>query len=132
MMFGGVESGSTRHLTIVDFKRNQKQVMMGKLRKQYHSVKSENIPSTSCRKGDVISWVQSKNIAYSEDLNNVKLLELVKSYEISLEVCGQQRGSKNAEIIVPIEEISSVPGPSKKKKIERKKEATLRPLQGHH
>ena len=46
----------------------------------YHSVKSERIPNKSWRRGDIITWLQSKNIAYSEGLVKAELLELVKMY----------------------------------------------------
>ncbi|PSN33133.1 hypothetical protein C0J52_26048 [Blattella germanica] len=41
----------------------------------YHRVKSESIPNTSWRKGDIISWLQSK---YIQSLSNVFIPLLLK------------------------------------------------------
>ncbi|KAJ4449566.1 hypothetical protein ANN_00968 [Periplaneta americana] len=45
----------------------------------YHSVKAEPIPNKSLRKGDIISWLQTKNINFDEGMVKIELLELVKS-----------------------------------------------------
>ncbi|PSN46145.1 hypothetical protein C0J52_22066 [Blattella germanica] len=76
--------------------------------------------------------------AYMFNVFNMKILLHLKmkkmNWKIIIENSGYvayrgiaQNGHANADIIVKIEEISPVPGPSKKKKIE-----ILKSLQGHH
>lgn len=51
----------------------------------YHSVKCERIPNKSWRNGDIMTWLQTKNIHFDESVVKAELIELVnacrKQYE---------------------------------------------------
>lgn len=47
----------------------------------YHSVQLNKAPTTATRKADIISWLQSNAISYSDDMLKTELLSIVKEHK---------------------------------------------------
>lgn len=47
----------------------------------YHSRRLEKLPTTSWRKGDIIKWLQEKQIPFEETMLKVQLLDIVKVHK---------------------------------------------------
>ena len=47
----------------------------------YHSMQEERAPTTATRKGDMITWLQSKNIPFVPDMLKSELYEIIKKHK---------------------------------------------------
>lgn len=47
----------------------------------YHSMQSEKAPTTATKKGDMITWLQNKNIPFTQDMLKAELYEIIKRHK---------------------------------------------------